>query len=59
MALEVVWSNPIPRPRAVKRIELAELDGGKSIYIVHGLDAEAVFELIAGGCIPCLQRRSA
>jgi hypothetical protein len=59
MALEVVWRNPIPRLRTVKRIELAELDDGKSIYIVHGPDAEAVFELIAGGCIALPQKRSA
>ena len=53
MALEVVWRNPIPRPRAANNIELFELDQGMSIYIVHGSNAEVVFELITGGRIAC------
>jgi len=48
MALEVVWRNPIPRPRAANSIELAELDRGRSIYIAHIGDEVLVLRIDHG-----------
>jgi hypothetical protein len=45
MALEVVWRNPIPRPRTVNKFELVELDQDMSTYIFHSEDAEVVFRI--------------
>jgi hypothetical protein len=48
MALEIVWRNPIPRPRAVNKFELVELDREMSTYIFHSVDAEVVFRIDYG-----------
>jgi len=49
MALEIVWSNPIPPEKTEWRVERVAVDYFGAVYAVCTPEETAAFEVILGG----------